>query len=318
MQALCLPSVSSNARSQFLKNAILGSLAWAVGIWILEPGWAAAILLMAPLVHIPCGLALVLPDDESCGHFQLRQVIPVLQGLAALVLLVAFALSAGPLAAGLALPWLVVTVLIAYMGAVRLLALRAWRLEDICLDAGLIYLAVGGAWTVLSRWGLRPLGFSDIIVLATAVHFHYAGFVLPLLTGLAGNALPGRTARCAAVGVVLGVPLVALGITLSAFEITWVECVTASFLAVTGLLVAWLQLCLAIRSASWPTRLLFGLSGVSLVVGMALAAVYAVGIFWGFGWLDIPFMLPYHGAVNALGFALLGLVAWISQSPPSE
>ena len=57
-------------------------------------------------------------------------------------------------------------------------------------DAGLVYLAVGGGWTVLAWGGLRPLGFAAPIVLLTAVHFHYAGFALPLLTGLAGRNLP--------------------------------------------------------------------------------------------------------------------------------
>jgi len=32
--------------------------------------------------------------------------------------------------------------------------------------------------------GLRPLEFQEIIVLLTAVHFHYAGFLLPIVTGL--------------------------------------------------------------------------------------------------------------------------------------
>jgi hypothetical protein len=50
-------------------------------------------------------------------------------------------------------------------------------------------------------------------VLLTAIHFHYAGFALPLLTGLAGRALGGRIARIASLGVIAGVPLVAFGIT---------------------------------------------------------------------------------------------------------
>jgi len=39
-----------------------------------------------------------------------------------------------------------------------------------------IDLAVGGAWLVASRLGMRPMGIQEPIVLLTAVHFHYAGF----------------------------------------------------------------------------------------------------------------------------------------------
>ena len=37
------------------------------------------------------------------------------------------------------------------------------------------------------------LGFGDTIVLLTAVHFHYAGFALLLLAGLAGRRLRAGT-----------------------------------------------------------------------------------------------------------------------------
>jgi hypothetical protein len=37
------------------------------------------------------------------------------------------------------------------------------------------------------RLGVRPLNCETIMVLLTAVHVHYAGFVSPLLTGLAGR-----------------------------------------------------------------------------------------------------------------------------------
>src|SRR5262249_30710618 len=146
-----------------------------------------------------------------------------LQLPAALALAGSFTLPAGLAAAVLALPWLGFTGLIAWMGLVSLVSRGPRPVEGFRIYSGFGFLCVGGAWTVVSRYGARPLGFSDLIVLATAVHFHYAGFVLPLLTGLAGRLLRSRTAQHAAVGVVLGVPLVAVGITLSALDIRWVE-----------------------------------------------------------------------------------------------
>jgi outer membrane biosynthesis protein TonB len=43
----------------------------------------------------------------------------------------------------------------------------------------------------------RPLDFDPVIVLLTAVHFHYAGFLLPLCTALAAREVGGRGAAAA-------------------------------------------------------------------------------------------------------------------------
>ena len=75
--------------------------------------------------------------------------------------------------------------------ALGVLTLHPGWPEAMLLLAGLVYLAVGGVWTVIARAGLRPLGFPDLIVLLTAVHFHYAGFALPVLAGLVARASGG-------------------------------------------------------------------------------------------------------------------------------
>jgi hypothetical protein len=83
---------------------------------------------------------------------------------------------------------------------------------------------------VISRAGLRPQDFSHTIVLLTAVHFHFAGFVLPILSGLAARDFEQQTSRGPSrskyassrfdsvmlVAICVGVPLVGLGISLSA------------------------------------------------------------------------------------------------------
>ena len=63
-----------------------------------------------------------------------------------------------------------------------------------------------------ARAGLRPLGFPDVIVLMTAVDFHYAGFALLVLAG-ARRRVRGPAAGGRCLGAVAGVPLVAAGIT---------------------------------------------------------------------------------------------------------
>jgi hypothetical protein len=144
----------------------------------------------------------------------------------------------------------------------------------------------------------------------TGIHFHYAGFLLPILTGRAGQTLRNRLGQSAAAGVVAGVPLVAVGITLSPHGIRSVEWFASWWMAVAGTLVTVLQLQLARRSRNRVAGMLFIISGFSLLVGMVLAAVYALGTYVGTEWLSIPEMLRWHGAVNALGFALPGVLAW--------
>ena len=240
---------------------------------------------------------------------RLRLLTVLAQPPTALCLIAAFLLPAGTTAAALATPWLLFTMLVAGIGLLRLRAGR-WRpLEELCLSAGLIFLAIGGAWTLASRWGLRPLDFKDVIVLLTGVHFHYAGFVLPLLAGFAGRRLRTPASRVAAVGVVVGVPLVALGITVGE-RLPWVQLTAAWTLAAACLLVALLQFGLALDRQLILRRLPFVVSGALLAAGMSLAATYALGEYLNTHWLTIETMIPWHGLMNSLGFALPGLAGW--------
>ncbi|MBP6508338.1 MAG: YndJ family transporter, partial [Opitutaceae bacterium] len=95
----------------------------------------------------------------------------------------------------------------------------------------------------------RPLGFSPDIVLLTAVHFHFAGLVLPVVTGLVLARHPqSRAAHWSAWGVLLGVPLVAAGI--SAVQLGWggaIECLAAIVLVLSAWGVAWQHARLAVE-----------------------------------------------------------------------
>jgi hypothetical protein len=303
------------SRGVFLALAASGGAAWAVVLVALRPEWAVALLLLAALVCVPLGLAL-LADEEEPGAPRAWRVLFVVQPAAALLLVAAFLPPAGTTAAALAVPWLLVTVLVAALGLRRLRRDKGWAAEDLALTAGMVFLAAGGGWTFLSRLGATPLDFSPVIVLLTGVHFHFAGFVLPLLTGLLGRAAPGIPTRLAAWSVMAGVPLVALGITVGR-GLPPVEVLAAWFLSAGCLLVAFGQVRAALRAGPPARSFLLFVSGLSLVGGMALAAVYALGVFRGAGWLSIETMIPWHGSLNALGFALPGLLAWHLGSRPA-
>jgi hypothetical protein len=162
---------------------------------------------------------------------------------------------------------------------------------------------------------VRPFNFDPAIVTLSAVHFHFAGLLLPLLAGLTVRALPeARLATRAAVGVVLGVPAVAVGITTTQFGWgTAREGAAGCGLALAGMAVAVLHVRLATEpSTGSPMRRgLFFVAGVSLFFGMMLAAAYASRMFSAsFAWLNVPWMRAVHGTVNALGFGLCGVLAW--------
>ena len=217
-------------------------------------------------------------------------------------------LDAGWLSALLVVPWLLLTACLALMGLRRARGRLRDRLGDLCQDLALVFLVVGSGWALLDRLSLRPFDFDPVIVLLTAIHFHYAGFVLPLVTGVLLQDEKGTLARVAGVGVLVGIPLVAIGIT--ATQLKWgtpLEVMAAWVLGGAGLLVAHLLGRQALRGG--PTvRVLWLIAGTSLGCGMVLAILYGSRPLLELSWLDIPMMRAIHGTANALGFALCGLL----------
>jgi hypothetical protein len=169
-------------------------------------------------------------------------------------------------------------------------------------------------WAFADRVGLQPLNFDPAIVVLTATHFHYAGLVLPVLTGLLLERIPdSRLASTAAVGVVLGVPVVAIGITLTELGLgPVVETAAGCGLALAGMVIAVLHVRIATeKRGSTLARGLLGISGASLFFGMFLAVTYSLrASSLPVPRLDLATMRLLHGTVNALGFGLCGILGW--------
>lgn len=279
--------------------------------------WVHALLLFAALVLVPLALEFFAEAESPVRSTRLLGLANALQLPAALLMVAACWVQPGAGAAALAVPWVIFTLLLAATGLLRVRQGGLKReLHLLAADAALIFSAVGGAWTLADRSGFRPLGFDPTVVALTAVHFHYAGFLLPLLAGLAQREMwMSRLAARAVVGSVLGVPAVALGIT--ATQRGWnpaLEAGAGCGLALAGMAVAVLHVRLAL-DAKWPAsaRALLGVAGVSLFFGMVLAALYASRAFTTPApWLGIPQMHAIHGSVNAFGFALCSVLGWRS------
>ncbi len=267
------------------------------------PEWTEIILIVAMAVIVPLGMALVdrdrPGDDQRTPHLdQLGRLHPIAAAIAA----VSFAFDPGAVAGVLTIPWLAFTFAVAAVGIGRVLGRPTIATNAIGVDAGLAFLAVGGAWLTLSRLGLRPMGFDDVIVRLTAVHFHYAGFALPIVASLVApddhgrpGLLPGAT--------IVAVPLTATGIIVGGTT----EWITATTMAAVGMAVA-VRLVVVGRRQTGPARGLLITAGLALTTGMCLAIAFAWFVFFRIDGLTIDRMARTHGSLNAFGFGLLALI----------
>ncbi len=298
-------------------KAAIGGVAWVSYVigrvgHVHDATWAHALLLFAALVLVPLALELFPDVNEEARTARWFAWVRAAQLPAALLLGVACWLPAGHGALLAALPWAGLTVGLAAIGVTRVVT-AGWKreLDGHCRDAALIFAAIGGGWVLADRAGWQPLKFSPEIVTLTAVHFHYAGLLLPLMAGLVQRELFFlRFASRVAVGAVIGVPAVALGIT--ATQLGWgrsLETAAGCWLALVGMGLAVLHVRLALdgRRVAMMTRVLLGVAGVALFFGMVLAGAYALR---AVPWLGIPQMRLLHGTINAIGFGLGGVLAW--------
>jgi hypothetical protein len=284
-------------------HAVIGVMLWGMAVAILQPGWSPALLAFGPLVIYPLVFEILGPRWTNSRRASTWAFVPALAS---------YAFDQGLVAGALAMPWLVFAVggLVGHFSA-------DWRARQYALVFIRGYLIVGAAWLVLARLGERPLDFSDAIVHATAVHFHFAGFVLPVVA-LKWAAVATTKWRLLLLAALLGgVPLVAMGITLSALGIREVELASVWCFVAVCVVFAMAQMRLAFALPSTSQRFLLMISSGALIVAMGLASAYATASYMQLEGLDIPLMLRTHGPIQVFGFALPGVLAWarLSKSP---
>lgn len=303
-------------------TAVGGALCWGGAVAAAEAGLLALSVVelfvsLAVLVLVPLGLAVSATPRRSGGTALPYTVATVGQLPAALAVVGALALRVGSTGSVvLVLPWLGVTGAIALFGLWRLLSRGLGPLPELAVDAALFYVPVGAVALLLHRAGIS-LRFQPIIILLTVVHYHYAGFVLPLVTGLVdrrlvtadgglGTDLTGRVAALATVVIIINLALIAVGITFSPL----VEMVAVSLftVAVAGFGVVVLRT--VVPAVGGLAGAALGLASISIFLTMALALGYGYSAFPATGrLLGIGQMIRWHGTLNAFGFALPALLA---------
>ena len=291
-----------------------GLLAWAAQFWMLKslpPGiyWIVILLLFSALVLLP--LSRRLWDSESRQEWRPK----VESGSALLMTCTFFTNSATE-----AIPWLLVRSAVA-IEAVRNCSRKTLRdPAELTIVSARIFPAIGAAWFVAHRAQWTPWGFDPLIVLLTAAHFHHAGFTLPLMAGLNAKEKPGCWTRFSCVAILLGVPLVAVGITCTHFGVLkFVEPFGVAILVLGALGVAVSQMRRGLeRQRPILSRICFLISGASLFAAMVLALGFGLRYVLPNFALTMPQMWAIHGTLNAFGFGLCGIPAWRGALSPHQ
>ncbi|TGB01903.1 YndJ family protein [Halobacillus salinus] len=220
--------------------------------------------------------------------------------------------------------WFFYTLMLAFGGLMRLAGRGVRPLEETVIDVGLLYIAVGGAWLVISQSGWASfLPYTQTIVQLTAIHFHYAAFVLPLVTGFfgrfrsAGNRVrkqyTERPYHVLCIGVLIGPFLVAIGLD----QGPPVEVVTVGLYVLILIWLAVWWFWLSVELPSWGSSAI-RLASLLLVGTMILSFAYSWGLMSEAFGVSIGQMVSYHGLVNAFGFSILVTLAWRKASPPQR
>ncbi|WP_436923642.1 YndJ family transporter [Halosimplex amylolyticum] len=292
-------------------SAVAGGALWTLAAVAGALSPVEQALALAPLVVVPLGIGLAAERGFDGTPGALLALAAVTQPATAPLVLVSLVASSELTATLAAAAWLPVTALLALAGLVRARerGLAPNRLSETLVDAGLAYVVVAAVALVLFHRGIT-FWFDPVIVLLTAVHFHFAGFALPVLAGVTGRRLDGfeGLARTTAGVILVGPALIAVGISFS--PLVEVVAVGAFTLAVAafGLLV----LVRVVPSLDVLPAALVGLSALALPASMVLALGYGVAAFGGTNplGLSIGRMVSLHGSLNAYGFALCGAVGW--------
>jgi len=284
-----------------------GLLGWMLALQFILPAsllrmdWVHLLVLFAPLVVVPLALRL------SGAWMGFLKPIRWLFFPAALTLGIPFCVPSIPWVSYLSVPWFIWT-LFAALRALRYFFRTPYNersFSQFSTLVGFLYLPVGAAWALADRVGIHPFGFQDPIVMLTAAHFHYAGFVLPIVAGFLLSQKNNRLFRTITWGVLTGIPLVALGILITHWGgPAWIEGVLAVFMGLSGMGLAFWQISFSVGQST-ALRWLPLIGSVLLLSGMMLAISYGMRFIWP--GLSISYMYAIHGTMNVVACVLLVL-----------
>jgi hypothetical protein len=264
---------------------------------------------LAAVIAVP--LAIRVSDGWTGAAEQAMWFARNLAPPAAVVLVLTLLAEPRPMAAVLALPWLICAIAAFGAAAHRwIIDPDRWRPEPEHAEAiGLGFWLAGSVVLVLDRLGVEPFGFDPSVIRLTAVHFHLAGLVLVTTGTMAWRRAPTRWLAAAVAAVIAGIPTTAIGIV----GLRPVEWMGAVLVAGGGIGIAAGQLRVAVRWADdtpLAARALIATSALALLASMPLALAYATANLLGAGAVFLEPMMAIHGSLNVIGFAAPATIGW--------
>jgi hypothetical protein len=292
------------------KTILMGFIVWLALVFFWHPSvkhddWARLLVFLAVLVFVPIGFSLL--NDLFKKLDWVLKFAPI----AAIPLIIAFHLPPSVKTAVLTIPWVLISIIV-FFKSVEHLRLKPF-VSEMTFTAAQMFLPVGAFSALFDRLGWQPLGFDAAIILLTAIHFHYAGFIFTLLCGLLAHDTPSVTNRLTCWLVIVSVPITAMGITIAQVYHNYiVEAVSAVTVAVAGYLCAFghMQLAFKNKTSAKVIRLLWLIVSISLFFTMTLAILYAIRPCFPLDFINIPMMRSLHGTANAFGVAGAGVLSW--------
>jgi YndJ-like protein len=291
----------------------IGLLLWAaIGLGFGgRIGVISVLLLLGPLVVVPLGIGLLRPQALSvCLASPFAAAAVVLRGISD---------DTNPLAVCLAATWFLAALIAAAPPCWQWIVkpkTKRFEIAYLLPLAALSEFCVAAAWLVAATMRIELLGFSESIVLLTAVHFHMAGFgactVAWVRIHTASSEVEKRWAGRAAFLVLAASPVVAIGhLTAGLLELSGGLLLTFGVWTISGL--GWRE---AARSTGMQ-RWLLRLGALAPIVPMLLAVHYGMTRVSDIAPLSYNTIALVHGSLNALGFLAVNLLAQTLSPTPA-
>ncbi|CAM5223534.1 YndJ-like protein OS=Ureibacillus acetophenoni OX=614649 GN=SAMN05877842_11381 PE=4 SV=1 [Ureibacillus acetophenoni] len=263
-------------------------------------------LTVAQIIYVPLTLQLIMSKQDWFSRYYLYFSVPAY--LSVVLLHISNESNWDGLLAAI---YLIFTIIVAVYGIRRFLTRGFIHFEEFAIDIALIFLSIGGMWFFAHITEIDT-GFSPIITWLTAIHFHYAAFLLPIFIGLLGRIYKPKSYPVAASILIISLILLALGITFS----VWVEWISVVFYMVGIYMVIYItsRTPLANNVQKGLILVSFGSLGVTILFSF----LYAFGRLTKNFTISIDFMLQFHGFLNCVLFALFGLIGWSISVPSAK
>ena len=261
--------------------------------------WYFLMLTVAQLLFVPITLQLILKIENRLYYYF---AIPAF--ISVFILQITTDTKLDLLFAAL---YLLFTFVVALYGFGRFIRRGFAHLEEFAIDAGMMYLFIGGIW-FFAYIAEIDTGFSPLITWLTGIHFHYSSFLLPVFIGFLGRLYKTATYKIICTIILISPIVVALGITLA----PWLEVVSVLLyiIGIYGLILLALKATFSSKLQKGFVLTSFGSLGVTIIFSMLYAARVAT--------VNIEFMLRFHGLLNCVLFALCGMIGWTIFVPPSK